>query len=71
MNVSWWDVYNGGLTRSVVAVDYDDRDWNTATPMVRPERYEIMFDAPGGVYFSNQTVSGNVVLQVTQPVNLK
>lgn len=24
MNVSWWDVFKAGLTRPVVALDYDE-----------------------------------------------
>ncbi|XP_069173930.1 arrestin domain-containing protein 17-like [Procambarus clarkii] len=41
------------------------------TPMVRPQRFEIQFDVPSGVYFSKQTITGNVVLQVAEPLNLK
>lgn len=29
MNVTWWDVCSGGLTRPVLALDYDDDDWDT------------------------------------------
>lgn len=38
---------------------------------LRPEKFEIQFDAPGAVYFSTQTITGNVVLKVTEPINLK
>ena len=41
------------------------------TPMLRPKKFEIEFDAPGAVYFSTQTITGKVVLQVTEPINLK
>ncbi|KAF2346558.1 Arrestin-like N-terminal, partial [Trinorchestia longiramus] len=39
--------------------------------MLRPARYEIFFDAPGDVYFADQTVTGHVLLEMQQPVNLK
>ena len=40
-------------------------------PMLRPVRYEINFDAPSDVYFAEQTVSGHVLLEMAEPVNLK
>ena len=40
-------------------------------PMLRPVQYEILLDAPGDVYFAEQTVTGRVLLQTDQPVNLK
>ncbi|XP_053640537.1 arrestin domain-containing protein 17-like [Cherax quadricarinatus] len=44
-------------------------EWDT--PMLRPERLEIQFSAPGAVYFPQQTVTGKVVLQVAEPLRLK
>ncbi|XP_045138302.1 LOW QUALITY PROTEIN: arrestin domain-containing protein 17-like [Portunus trituberculatus] len=44
-------------------------DWDT--PMLRPKKFEIRFDAPGAVYFSTQTITGSVLLEVTEPINLK
>ncbi|XP_064098042.1 uncharacterized protein LOC135209263 isoform X4 [Macrobrachium nipponense] len=41
------------------------------TPMVRPKTFAIEFDAPGAVYFSTQTITGNVVLNVDEPICLK
>ncbi|XP_037786438.1 arrestin domain-containing protein 17-like [Penaeus monodon] len=32
--------------------------------MLRPVRFEIVFDAPGAVYFSSQTITGHVRLEV-------
>ncbi|XP_018020018.1 uncharacterized protein LOC108676457 [Hyalella azteca] len=39
--------------------------------MLRPARYEICFDAPGDVYFAEEMVTGHVLLEMKQPVNLK
>ncbi|XP_050687693.1 arrestin domain-containing protein 17-like isoform X2 [Eriocheir sinensis] len=44
-------------------------DWDA--PPLRPEKFAIQFDAPGAVYFSTQTITGNVVLKVSEPINLK
>ncbi|XP_068216039.1 arrestin domain-containing protein 3-like isoform X2 [Palaemon carinicauda] len=44
-------------------------EWDT--PMQRPKTFAIEFDAPGAVYFSTQTITGNVVLNVEEPINLK
>ncbi|XP_071547693.1 arrestin domain-containing protein 17-like [Panulirus ornatus] len=44
-------------------------EWDT--PMLRPEKFEIEFDAPGAVYFSQQTITGKVLLHVREPLNLK
>ncbi|XP_047493442.1 arrestin domain-containing protein 17-like [Penaeus chinensis] len=44
-------------------------DWET--PMLRPVRFQIVFDAPGAVYFSAQTITGHVLLEVEEPITLK
>ena len=41
------------------------------TPMKSPNIFDIEFDAPGKVYFSEQLVSGQVRLEVEEPINLK
>ncbi|XP_066945548.1 thioredoxin-interacting protein-like isoform X1 [Macrobrachium rosenbergii] len=47
------------------------KDEEEDTPMLRPKTFAIEFDAPGAVYFSAQTITGNVVLNVEEPISLK
>lgn len=39
--------------------------------MIRPKRFEIEFDSPGPVYFSDQVVGGKVILETDEPMTLK
>ena len=64
-------IYDPHIAHFVVKVLIHSTNIISDEPMKRPKRFEIEFDAPGNVYFSEQAVTGKIILDVTEPIRLK